>query len=49
MLGGSVEYDVDLAQYNCGCVVDFYLISAPGKDKNGNLWNTDGYYYCDGN
>jgi hypothetical protein len=49
LLGGSVEYDVDLSGSNCGCVAAFYLVGAPGKDRNGNYWNTDGYYYCDGN
>jgi len=49
LLGGSVEYDVDLSESNCGCIAAFYLISAPGKDSNGNYWNTDGYYYCDAN
>lgn len=49
LLGGSVEYDVDLSQSNCGCIAAFYLVGAPGKDRNGNYWNTDGYYYCDAN
>jgi len=49
LLGGSVEYDVDLSQSNCGCVAAFYLVGAPGKNSSGNLWNTDGYYYCDAN
>lgn len=49
LLGGSVEYDVDLSQSNCGCIAAFYLVGMPGKDRNGNFWNTDGYYYCDAN
>jgi hypothetical protein len=49
LLGGSVEFDVDLSLANCGCIAAFYLVGAPGKDQNGNYWNTDGYYYCDGN
>ena len=49
LLGGSVEYDVDLSQSNCGCVAAFYLVGAPGKNRNGVYWNTDGYYYCDAN
>lgn len=49
LLGGSVEYDVDLSQSNCGCIAAFYLVSMPGKDSNGNYWNTDGYYYSDAN
>ena len=49
LLGGSVDYDVDLSLSNCGCIAAFYLFKAPGKDVNGNPWNTDGYYYCDAN
>jgi hypothetical protein len=49
LLGGSVEYDVDLSQSNCGCIAAFYLVGAPGKNRNGDYWNTDGYYYCDAN
>ena len=49
LLGGSVDYDVDLSLSNCGCIAAFYLVGAPGKASNGNYWNTDGYYYCDGN
>lgn len=47
LLGGSVEYDVDLTESNCGCVAAFYLTTSPGRDASGNFWNTDGYYYCD--
>ena len=49
LLGGSVEYDVDLSTRNCGCIAAFYLVGMPGKKSNGELWNTDGYYYCDAN
>jgi hypothetical protein len=49
LLGGSVEYDTDLSQSVCGCISAFYMVSMPGKDSNGNYWNTDGYYYCDAN
>lgn len=49
LLGGSVEYDVDLSQSNCGCIAAFYLVRMPGKDWNGNYDKTDGYYYCDAN
>jgi hypothetical protein len=31
LLGGSVEYDVDLSQANCGCISTIYLVSMPGK------------------
>jgi len=35
LLGGSVDYDVDLSQSNCGCIAAFYLVSAPGKNSSG--------------
>jgi hypothetical protein len=40
LLGATVEYDVNLSNRNCGCVAAFYLVKAPGKDKNGNYWKT---------
>ena len=47
LLGGSVEWDVDLSSFECGCINTFYTTSMPGKDQNGNLDITDGYFYCD--
>lgn len=35
LMGGSVEYDVDLSQQNCGCVAAFYLVGMPGKNSAG--------------
>ena len=32
LLGGTVEYDVDLSDHECGCIAAFYLVSMPGKD-----------------
>jgi hypothetical protein len=32
LLGGSVEFDVDLSNMECGCVAAFYLIRMPAKD-----------------
>ena len=50
LLGGSVEWDVDLSDHECGCLATFYLVSMPGKDADGNLWmDTDGWGYCDAN
>ena len=50
LLGGYVEYDVDLSDHDCGCIAAFYTVSMPGKDANGNPWlDTDGYGYCDAN
>lgn len=47
LLGGSIEYDVDLSQMGCGCIAAFYLVKSPAKDEGGNFDNTDGFYYCD--
>mmetsp|Transcript_17525 Transcript_17525/g.22210 ORF Transcript_17525/g.22210 Transcript_17525/m.22210 type:complete len:102 (-) Transcript_17525:593-898(-) len=50
LLGGSVEWDVDLSEHECGCIAAFYLVSMPGVDQNGDLWmTTDGWGYCDAN
>lgn len=50
LLGGSIEWDVDLSQHECGCIAAFYLVSMPGKDEAGDLWmDTDGWGYCDAN
>ena len=49
LVGGSVEYDVDLSQMKCGCVAAFYTVALPAIGSDGNPHNTDGYYYCDAN
>lgn len=49
LLGGSVDYDVNLSSSVCGCIAAFYLVKAPGKNSSGDYWNTDGHYYCDAN
>ena len=50
LLGGSIEYDVDLGGAGCSCNVAFYLVSAPGRDVNGNFaGSANGDYYCDAN
>ena len=50
LLGGSVEYDVDLSNMECGCIAAFYTVSMPAKDYNGNyIGGEDGFYYCDAN
>ena len=47
LLGGSVEWDVDMASFECGCISQFFTTSMPGKDWDGNLDIGNGYYYCD--
>lgn len=49
LLGGRVEWDVDLSAHECGCVNSFYLVYAPAKAEDGSLERTDGYFYCDAN
>lgn len=50
LLGGQIEYDVDLSNHECGCIAAFYLVSMPGKHDDGSLWmDTDGWGYCDAN
>ena len=50
LLGGSIEWDVDLSDHECGCIAAFYLVSMPGKHDDGSLWmDTDGWGYCDAN
>lgn len=50
MLGGSIEYDVDLSNHECGCIAALYTVSMPGKRSDGSLWmDTDKWGYCDAN
>ena len=49
LLGGIVEYDVDMSQIECGCIAAFYLVRTPAKGWGGSLDKTDGFYYCDAN
>lgn len=44
MLGGYVEYDVDLSEVGCGCVSALYTILMPSVDEN-----EDPFGYCDAN
>jgi hypothetical protein len=41
MLGGSMEYDVNLSQVGCGCVTALYTILMPSVDENVDPWK-----YC---
>ena len=49
LLGGSVEWDADLSQHECGCINTFYTVSMPAKDWNGNYSGGDPFHYCDAN
>lgn len=50
LLGGSVEWDIDLSNHHCGCIAAFYTVSMPGHKQDGTPWiNTDGWGYCDAN
>ena len=45
LLGGSMEYDVDLSQVSCGCVSALYTVLMPAADNNVQ----DPFKYCDAN
>ena len=44
MLGGSVEYDIDLSEVGCGCVAALYTVLMPSVEDN-----EDPFKYCDAN
>ena len=50
LLGGSMEYDVDLSQAGCSCNAALYFIGMPAKNQDGSYRaGEDGMYYCDAN
>lgn len=50
LLGGSMEYDVDLSRVSCGCNAALYMIGMPGVSADGSPFeSTDGMHYCDAN
>ena len=49
LLGGSVEFTVDMSEHECGCMNNFYAVKMPAHGPNGKPRPTDGYYYCDAN
>ena len=50
LLGGSMEYDVDLSQVSCGCNAALYLVGMPGIGSDGLPFESDdGMHYCDAN
>ena len=44
LLGGILEYDVDLSDVECGCVSQLAGIMMPNNDN----WR-DAFHYCDAN
>lgn len=48
LLGGAVEYDLNIAQSNCGCIAAFYITKMPAVQESGEYApGIDGMYYCD--
>lgn len=44
LLGGTMEYDVDLSMVSCGCVSALYTVLMPAVDNG-----SDPFKYCDAN
>ena len=44
LLGGVLDYDVDLSQVGCGCITALYTVTMPGVDNT-----SDEFQYCDAN
>ena len=42
LLGGSIEFDVDLSQSGCGCLTALYAIVMPASQNT-----NDPFQYCD--
>jgi len=50
LLGGSLEYDVDLSNAGCSCNAAVYLVYMPGRDVDGNPEpSLSNDFYCDAN
>jgi len=49
LLGGYVEYDVDLSRQECNCIAAFYAVRMPGKNADGSYHHSDPFAYCDAN
>ena len=48
LLGGTMEYDVDLSRVDCGCVAALYVVGMPGIGALGQPFESDdGLHYCD--
>lgn len=46
MLGGSIEFDIDLHESNCGCNASVYWTRMPARTLDGMPDLTGGDYYC---
>lgn len=50
LLGGSIEFDADVSEFECGCLNTFYTVKMPSKNSSGGLnHNNDHWFYCDAN
>lgn len=50
LIGGSIEYDVDLSQVGCNCNAALYMIAMPANNSDGSSRpGEDGMFYCDAN
>ena len=48
LLGGYLQYTVDLSSSTCGCVAALYTALLPGRTPSGEYEKSgDGLYYCD--
>ena len=46
LLGGSIEWDVNMSKAACGTINSFYMVSMPTEAEQAKSIG-DGYYYCD--
>jgi len=50
LVGGAIDFDVDLSTSGCNCNAALYLISMPGYDPNQHeAPSSGGDFYCDAN
>ena len=49
LLGGSISYDVNLSNMQCGCVASFIQVEMPARNSSGFVAGDDKDYYCDAN
>lgn len=50
LMGGSLQYDIDLSQSHCSCNAALYVTRMPGVKEDGSPDPSSGSdYYCDSN